>query len=286
MPVTKSSPGGSRAKSIDMYEDNRGGLSSCFHMGDFGRKIFSALLGIFLVYLIFFLGTLIRNNLVTYDTIGKADKMERTITIDGQGKVTVKPDIGMTTIGMLADGKTVAEAQKKNTDVMNKLIDRLKGLGIDSKDIQTSNYNIYPQYNYTEKTGRELLGYEVQQQVSVKIRDLAKSSDVLALAGEVGANSVGGLQFTIDDPEVYKAQARQIALDKAAEKARLLAKELGLHLGNVVSYYESEGGGMFPMYKASNAMDMSIGGEAAPAPSVESGSTDVIMNVQVVFDIR
>lgn len=251
----------------------------------YGRKIMLTLFGILLAYLIFLVGTLIRNNIKTYAYIGRADRLERTITIDGQGKVTAAPDIAVTTMGMIAEAKTVQEAQLKNTTVMNSLVEKLKALGIKSEDIKTTNYNIFPQYNYTDQKGRELTGYEVQQQVTIKIRDLSKANQVLAFAGEVGANSVSGLEFTIDDRDVYKTQARDIAMKKVQEKAESLAKSLGVRLIDVVAYNEYEEGTSSPyMYAKANVME-GFGG-AAPAPTIESGSMDVMMNVQVTFEIR
>ena len=264
-------------------------LESNCHMprcgcGDFGKKIMLTLFGILLAYSVVWMGTLIRNNLEEYYFIGQADKMERTITVNGIGEVTAKPDIAMTTMGMVAEGLTVLEAQQKNNDVMNELIARLKGLGIDEDDIQTANYNIYPRYDYTEDDGRTLAGYEVRQNVSVKIRDLENANNVLALAGEVGANNVSGLQFTIDDDEVYKAQAREEALVQVAEKARSLSRSLGVKLVSIVAYNEYEAGKGYPEYRYM-AADTALG-LGGSIPEIESGSMDVSMNVSVTFEIR
>ena len=251
--------------------------------GEFARRIMLTFVGILLVYLIIFVGTLIRNNLQKYNYIGRADRAERTITIQGTGKVTAKPDIAVTSMGMISSAKTVSEAQQKNTTIMNKLIEKLKALGIDAKDIQTTNYNIYPQYDYLQDKGQVLRGYEVNQSVTIKIRDLTKANQVLALAGEVGTNNVSGLQFTIDDNEVYKAEARKLALDKIVEKAQTLTSLLGVRVVGVASYNEYEGGGgVYPM-KAYADSAIGMGGGV---PAVESGSTDVVINASVTLEIR
>ncbi|HOX60662.1 MAG TPA: SIMPL domain-containing protein [Candidatus Magasanikbacteria bacterium] len=250
----------------------------------YGRTILLVLLGILMVYLIIFVGSLIRNNLQKFYFIGRADRAERTITVQGMGKVTAKPDVAVTTMGMVASAKTVAEAQAKNTETMNKLILRLKELGVDSKDIQTTNYNIYPQYDYTPERGQTLRGYEVSQSVTVKVRDLDKANDVLGLAGEVGANNVSGLQFIIDDADKFKEEARGLALEKVWSKADALTKELGVSVVGVVSYDEYDGGTSYPMYAKS---DMAVGmGGGMAAPTIESGSTDVVVNANVTFEIR
>ncbi len=259
-------------------------LMKC-HCGEMVKKLFITLLGILLVYAIVLVGSMIRNNLQEYDYIGQADRMERTITVEAEGKVTATPDIAVTTMGMVSEGVTVAEAQEKNTLVMNELTTKLKKLGIAEDDLQTMNYNVYPRYDYTEDEGRVLEGYEVHQSLKVKIRDLDLANSVLALAGEVGTNSVSGLDFTLDDDEVYKARAREEALKKVGEKTRILAQSLGIEVIKVVAYdeYESGGNGM-PVYKA-YAEDYGMGG-GLPAPDVQAGSTDVMMNVAVTFEIR
>lgn len=253
-----------------------------FKKDEFAYKFFAVLAGILLSCLIVLVGTMIRNNLAAYNYIGRAERPERTISIQGEGKITAAPDIAVTTMGMVATAKTVAEAQTENTKVMNTLIAKLKVLDITDDDIQTTNYNIYPRYDYTEKRGQTLAGYEVSQNVTIKIRDLDKASAVLALAGAVGANSVSGLQFTIDDPEVYKAQARGLALEKVAAKSRALSQALGVKLASVVSYDEFDGGGGIPIYaRAAEGL-----GGSGPAPEIEPGSLDVVVRVNVTFEIK
>lgn len=287
MPVKSSSTSSAKAAMYESHdccfskECSRGFMRNMKNM-DFGRKILATLLGILLVYGTVFLATVIRNNLQEFYFIGKADSSEHMISVESQGKVTVVPDIAVTNMGMIAEAATVAEAQQKNTETMNKLIEQLKALGVGSKDIQTANYNVYPQYNYTEAAGQVLKGYQVSQNVTVKIRNLQNANRVLALAGEVGLNNVSGINFTIDDRDVYKAQAREIAIKKAQEKALSLSRTLGVRIMGVVSYNEYEGGNEYPLYKA-NVMAEDAGRGAAP--SIEPGSTDVILNVNVTYQI-
>jgi len=249
---------------------------------DFGHKILWTLAGILLVYIIILVGTMIRNNLQAYTTIGHADRMERTLTVSGEGKITAKPDIATITLGMEFTKPTVAEAQAENTRRMNDLIDGLKLMNIASEDIQTTNYTIFPQYDYSE-TGRELEGYTVAQSVTVKIRDLDNANRVIALAGKVGANAVSGLSFTIDDPEVYKAEARKAALKRVAQKAVALKRMLGVDIVGIVSYNEHEGSARPPMPFYAEARG--LGGDGA-APQIESGSSDIVVVADVTFEIR
>lgn len=256
---------------------------SFVHGGEFTHRIFMTLFGILLVYLIFWVGTLIRNNIEEYYYIGQADTQERTITLEGEATVTATPDIAMTTIGMVATGETVAAAQAANTAVMNQLTARLGELGIAESDMQTANYNIYPQYNYTEEEGRLLEGYEVSQSVRVMIRNVDNAKKVIALAGEVGANSVSGLQFTIDNTDVYVDQARDEALDSIYAKAKALSQSLGVSIVSVVSYNEYNPGGG-PVYASAKTLEYGMGG--AEAPDVQAGSMDVGLHVSVTFEIQ
>jgi uncharacterized protein len=247
------------------------------------KKIFITLIGIILIYFIVLLGTMIRNNLQEFNYIGQADRAERTIVVSAEGKVVAKPDIAVTTMGMIAEADTVGDAQEKNTAVMNSLNAKLKKLGIAEEDLQTANYNIYPQYNYTPDEGRILTGYQVSQNLKIKIRNLEIANKVLALAGEVGVNSVSGLDFIIDDKEVYKNQARQDAIEKIIEKTSVLSQTLGVQIISVASYNEYESGSKdFEPYRSY----AEFGGLGGVAPVIESGSTDVNMNVSVTFEIR
>lgn len=253
------------------------------NLGPGARKLLWALAGILLVYGIVLLGTLIRNNIKKYDYIGMAERTQRTITVEADGKAVMSPNIAVTTIGMDVEAKTVAEAQTKNTTVINTLLSKIQALGVEKKDIQTANYDIYPQYDYKDGT-QVLRGYRVSQNVTVKIRDLAKANNVIALAGEVGATNVSGLRFTVDDRDVYKDQARQAALAKVKEKAEALEKALNVRVKSVISYNEYENTGVQNLgYDKMTATGM--GGAPEAAPSLEAGTTDINMHVTLVFEI-
>lgn len=287
MPV-KQNNGGSKPIA-ELTNSSKNNLSACCsgnyccHNG-FGKKLVMTLVGILLAYVIVLLGTMIRNNMQKYSTIGYADKQERTIVVSGQGKVTATPDIAITDMGLTSDAATVSEAQKKNTETMNQVVAKLKTLGIADKDIKTASYNIYPQYDYTDK-GSVLKGYQVSQTLEIKIRNLEKANEVLALAGEFNLNNVSGLQFTIDDKDVYIAQARQLAIQKVAAKAKTLSQALGVKVVAIVSYNEYSNDSQTPVYYG---MGGSVDSAKAvmPAPQIQAGSNDVILNVDVTLEIR
>lgn len=239
--------------------------------------------GFVLILSLFFIFK-IRNVAREYGYIGRAPLTQYTITIDGEGKVTATPDVAVVSLGVQSDAKTVKAAQGDNSQKMNDIVKAVKDLGVKDADVQTTNYNIYPKYSYNKDTGiSDIVGYTVSQSVTVKVRDLDKVGSILFKAGELGANQVGGVQFTVDNPENLKVQAREKAIDNARTKANVLFDKLGLRPGRIVSYNESAPGGIYPVYMKESSYG--IGG-GAPAPSVEAGSLDINVNVSLTFEIK
>jgi len=215
--------------------------------------------------------------------IGKNPDIQRTISITGEGKVTAIPDIALVSLGLSTQKAKVAEAQTENSKTINSLIDKLKGLGIAKEDIQTTDYSIYPNYDYNN--GKQTLtGYTVSQNVQVKIRQTDKVDDVLKVAGDLNLNQIGGLTFTIDNPESYKQQARIKALENAKDKADALAQVMNVKLGKVISFSESGGNvpAPYPMYAKSEAMGV---GGGVTAPTVEAGSQDIIIDATISYEL-
>ncbi len=214
--------------------------------------------------------------------IGKPTDIRDTITVTGEGKVTGIPDVAEVNVGLRTEKKTAAEAQQENTTKFNSLLKSVKSFGIKDEDIKTVDYHISPVYDYTPERGSMIRGYEVSQSVNVKIRNLDKIGDLLTAAGQGGANQVGGISFAIDDPESLRQQARIEALLQAQGKAQALANVAGVRLGKVVSFSENESGN-YP-YPVAAYMKDGMGG-GAEAPSIQSGSLDVIINATVSYEI-
>lgn len=244
------------------------------------NKLFFVLLAILMVYSVVYLAFAIEARIKENDQIGKAPHERDTITISGQGEALGAPDVAVVNVGMIAEGATVVAAQSDNTEKMNKLIQSFKEMGIDSKDLQTVDYTIYPKYDYNE--GRsDIVGYRVSQSVEVTIRDLSKISLALSAAGEAGANQVSGVSFEIDDPDELKQQARLEALADAQNKAENIAAALGVDLGQVVGFSESTA----TPYAGRQAFAEGLGG-AGEAPQIETGTLDITSNVTVTFEIN
>jgi uncharacterized protein len=281
MPATPVAPAKSPAKECCGIGDHLH-----HHCCGGAKKILLVLAGIFLVYIIFYVGALSRNELKKFVYIGKADRTERTISVNGYGKIVGTNDIAVTSIGYSNTDKDVAKAQLDNKAVMDQVMNGLKTIGIVDKDMQ-SDYSIYPDFSYNDKRVQELKGYKVTNQITVKIRDLTKIPDVLGLAGKFGTTEVGGLSFTIDSKENLKERARIKSLVDAKAKAQKLAQFLGVKLGSVISYNEYEGNSGY--YGANNLdfkMADSGGMEASTAPAaIAGGSQDIEISNTIIYEI-
>ncbi len=207
-------------------------------------------------------------------------KDPRTITISAEGKVTASPDTAKIQLSVVTDGKTADEVQQKNSQDMNKVTDFIKSSGVEIKDIKTTYYNLYPKYDYVN--GRQIsAGYTLSQTLEVKIRDLKKTGEILTGAVVRGANQVSGVEFFVDDPDNLKAQAREQAFGKAQTKAQELAKLAKVRLGKVITFSESFSG-QPPIF-----LEKSLGyGGGGPAPDIQSGSQEITVSVNVVFEIK
>jgi len=154
------------------------------------------------------------------DIYNKMSESENVITVSATSEVYAKPDLALTTFSVISEAKTVGAAMQDNTTKMNAVTTFVKSQGVEDKDIKTTNFNISPRYEWREKTGeRVLVGYEVSQSLQVKMRDLAKIGDIIQGATEAGANQVSDLQFTIDNEDALKEEARGKAIEEAKTKA-------------------------------------------------------------------
>lgn len=210
----------------------------------------------------------------------------RIITVSGEGELTVKPDIAVVNLSVVEQGKTVGDVTKKGNEKMNSVVSFLKGLGIAEEDLKTTNYWLNPDYRYPKDGGKpQIVGYTLNQNVRVKVRDLTKVEAVIDGAVKAGINQTGQLAFEIDDDSEARAEAREEAFKDAREKAEVMAAAAGVKLGRVVTF--SEGGGYYePPIAYGRTADFAVSEAASIAPSIEPGSEDVTVNVSVTYEIE
>ena len=209
-------------------------------------------------------------------------KTANTISFSGEGQTLAKPDIAVISFSIITETATSKAAQDDNSAKSKTLADFLKEQGIEDKDIKTAGYNIYPQYRYPRDEKPEIRGYQVNQTMEVKIRDLDKVSGVLDGVVSAGANQINSLSFQIDNPDLLRETARAKAIENAKMKANGLEKQLGIRLGRIVNFSESAGGFPGPVfYEKSLNAGMGGGGPALPA-----GENEIVINVTLTYQIK
>lgn len=216
-----------------------------------------------------------------------------TLSVSAEGKVTVKPDLVKLNFSVVSQGENYASVQEDSDKKMAEAVDYLKELGVEEMDIKTVGYNLTPNYDYDwcrasneiyRPCPPKIVSYTLRQQVESKIRDISKTGEVLSNLPNKGVNEIYSPIFTIDDPEQFKAEAREMALDKAKEKAKMIAKDSGISLGKIVSFSENDSFfGPVPMYKYSTVSEDNAGRGGSP---IESGSQDISVTVTVSYEIK
>ncbi len=205
------------------------------------------------------------------------------ISVNGEGEVTVSPDLALLRLGVEAKASTVLQAREDAAQAMDAIMKALTAKGVDKKDIQTQRFNVYP---YSESNIRGVVekGFRVANVVVAKVRkidDVAEIIDAAVLAGG-DLTRVESLTFTVDDPTPFEAQAREKAIADAKAKAERLASLANVKLGKPT--YISEDGGFMPVPYAYEA---AIAGKGAEAPTpISPGEIEVQINVQVTYAIE
>jgi uncharacterized protein YggE len=202
---------------------------------------------------------------------------QRTITVTGTGLVTLTPDIAYIYIGVQTQDASASVAMTDNNTSAQAVIDAIKAAGVADKDIQTTNFSIYPQQQYDDKGNMTGIIYQVNNTVYVTSRDLTKLGDLLDASVRAGANSINSISFDKADKTDALSQARQAAVADARKQADELTGATGVSLGDVqtISYYDSTP----PVTVQYSRTDM------AGVP-VQAGSMQITTTVTIVYEIK
>lgn len=204
----------------------------------------------------------------------------RTISTSGHGEVRAIPDMAEVRAGVTITAPTAAQALAANSSRMQSVFAALRKMGVPEKNIQTTNFYISPQYtNGENNTPRRLTGYQVSNDVTVRLEDVGKVGSALDTLVAAGANQMNGISFSIQDPTPMLERARAEAVADARTRAETYAKAAGITLGTILSI--SEGGGETPrpvMYR--------MAAMAAPPTPVAAGEQTVSADVAMVWEIH
>ncbi|MBI2847679.1 MAG: SIMPL domain-containing protein [Chloroflexi bacterium] len=213
----------------------------------------------------------------------QGNSQQQGIWVNGEGKVTVVPDIAVLRLGIEAQETSVAQAQAKASDAMNSVMTALTGNGIAAKDIQTQQFSIQKITRFDPERQQEILiGYRVTNIVSARIKEIDKAGAIIDAVAEAGGDltRVDSISFTVDNPQTFLEEAREKAMNDAGAKARQLAALSGVTLGKPTYIAES---GLLPQPIPIRFAE----GVAAPSVAVpiSPGEMEISLSVQVVYEI-
>jgi uncharacterized protein YggE len=203
------------------------------------------------------------------------------ISVSGYGEAAGKPDIALIQLGVNVVSDQIGDAIEESNQVMEKITEAMLGAGIAEEDLQTTNFNVWPEDRYDPMTGQPTgeRVYHVDSTLQVKVRDIDKAPSVIESALEEGANNIYGLTYDIDDKSALEAEARSKALQDAQVRADQLAAEIGVSLGDPILVSEGYSGGL--IYPVAYERAAGIGG----GPPISPGQLTVGVLVNVTYAI-
>jgi uncharacterized protein YggE len=213
------------------------------------------------------------------------------ISTSGQGVVKVQPDTLTLNFSVQEKADTTKEAQTKIDEISTNFIQLANELGVEKKNIQTSNYSVYPSYYRDNTTNKQIAdGYNASQTITITLNGsgfVALGQQVLSAAPTVGNININGSSFSITDKTKGEKEARALALENAYLKAQQLADGAGVKLGKALQISESvSAGGYYPVYANAKVMMDSAAGEAYDSVGLEAGENQLTVNVSITYEIK
>jgi uncharacterized protein YggE len=222
---------------------------------------------------------------IVTSTVHAEDKPEvrRTITVNGLGKSFSPPDMATIKTGVITYGSAARDALSENNKILTNMMDVLEKHHIGSKDVQTSNLNVTPEYRRDDRGRREpeIVGYRVTNQLSARVRDLKHLGEVIDALVRAGSNQISGIQFGIDDPAEVLGLARNQAIVDARSRAELYAQAAGVRVGKVLAIEEQSIGLPRPQHLARG-----FAAEAVSSVPVATGEQEFRVRITMVFALE
>ncbi len=214
------------------------------------------------------------------------DEQDRTITVEGVAETFIAPDTASVSFSVTKKAATTDVATDSINGRMSMLVAELQQIGVAQKDIKTVNYTVQPEYSYNNGT-QIFDGYRATQRITVTIRDLSKASDVLGTVNSADVDHVSQLSFFVDETEEIMKKLRKQAIDDAQAKAKTLAKDLGVHLDEIVGYGDDNMDAGNQLLYRSQKMDYAMGAkeESVADAVVPTGEIQFHISVSVTYKI-
>jgi uncharacterized protein len=242
----------------------------------------------FLVILFFFLIASLYSkfgNPLPFSVNSSVTNKSDVFTVTGEGTISVKPDIAYVSVGIQKNSSTVKQVQTQVNEVTNKIIAGLKTVGIDSKNIQTENYSINPNYDWSSGS-QKITGYTANSQLKIKITDLDKINEVIDSATTNGANQVNNITLDVDNRDAAEETARKDAVAQATKKAETAARIAGFKLGKIIGYYENSNDSNLIRPVAYSLKGAGAIADQATSTNVQTGSEEVKIIVNLSYQIN
>ena len=208
-----------------------------------------------------------------------------TISVNGIGRVTVTPDRFTFNVGVQTVANTVDEAVKENNRRVASVIAALRQAGAEERQIQTSQFNIWPQQEHGQGKLPRIVGYQVTNTVTVRSTKVAEAGRLLGVAIAAGVNTSSGINFEVSDPAAGRERGLRAAFEDARAKASALAQASGRTLDRAMHIAES-GGQVRPPYPMARGMAMEAQAAAVADVPVEAGEQELVFHVSVTFALR
>lgn len=217
-------------------------------------------------------------------TAATAQPPMRTLNVTGTGTVYLTPDIATVMIGVHSENKDVTQAVNANNASVQKVKDALVKAGIDEKDIQTENFNVYQNQKFDAQGQPTDSIYAVDNTLSVTVRDISQIGKLLGTVVSAGANSINGITFDVSDKTKAESDARKLALTDAQNQANEMATALNVTLGTVQSVVINSGNTPVPF--TSGMGGGPVEKAAASNVPISVGQMMVTTSIQLIYEIQ
>lgn len=199
--------------------------------------------------------------------------------------IELEPDIATIGAGVSTEARSAVEAMRLNAVEMRRVIERIKSLGVDEKDIQTTGINLNTRYDYNRTTQKQVFrGYQVSNRVTVKLREIEQTGEVLDALVVAGATDLTGPNFSAEDDSAAKEEARSRAMERAQARALAYANFAGYDAVKLLAVSESitaRGPVAEPRYRAVASDSISV--SAAPVqPGLVSSGVSISVKYEMV----
>ena len=221
------------------------------------------------------------NTATNTDRIVSRNDVVRHLTVHGNGVVNVEPDIAILTLSVVTRGSET-NIQRENAETMDNVIAAVKDAGVEDADIQTLHYFMTPEHDWSVSR-MTVIGYIVHHSIRVTVRDIDKVGEIMTLAENAGANEIGGVTFSVSNPDEFYMQALEKAIADAKVKAAVMARAAGVTLGSPL--FITEGMHFAPMSRMSmfSSADMALIGGGWHSVGIEPGEISIVASVTITF---